>query len=270
MKRFDMNDKALRARVTGRRLYIFLDYDGTLVPIVGRPQDARTPAATARLLKRLVSLPGCRLAVISGRSLSDVRKKVGIEGAVYVGNHGYEMFVPGRGAVDHAPPGYRAVLSGIKREIKAGVRGIKGIVCEDKRISLAVHFRLAEEADARLAVKIFQGATDGAVSKGAAAVKKGKKVLEILPPGRHNKGTAVAEILRAEERAGSGGKETVFYFGDDRTDEDAFRVLKGRGITVRIGGKRGSLAEYYLASPQETVSCLREIYALREGSVCRS
>ncbi|MDD3983294.1 MAG: trehalose-phosphatase [Candidatus Omnitrophota bacterium] len=264
MQRLDLQENRLRARLKRGGLFVFLDYDGTLVPIAGRPQDARTPAATARLLKRLASLPGCRVAVVSGRALSDIRKRVGVGNVVYVGNHGYEMFIPGKGELDYAPPGYRAVLSGIKRRITAGVKGIKGIVCEDKRISLALHFRLADKRGTSLAKKVFRGAVARSVDEGAAAVKKGKKVLEILPPGRHNKGTAVKEILRGA------GDVTSLYLGDDRTDEDAFRALKHRGITVYVGAKRASAAGYYLNSPREAVLFLRELLALREESICRS
>jgi len=85
-----------------------------------------------------------------------------------------------------------------------------------------------------------------------------------LPPGRHNKGTAVKEILRGA------GDVTSLYLGDDRTDEDAFRALKHRGITVYVGAKRASAAGYYLNSPREAVLFLRELLALREESICRS
>jgi len=270
MKHLDIRRRELRALICGRPLYIFLDYDGTLVPIAGRPQDTRTPAGIAGLLRRLSSLPGCRVAVVSGRALADVKKRVGVNGIVYVGNHGYEVFLPGKGIEKYAPAGYLPLLSGIKKDIFSGAGGIKGVVIEDKGISLAVHFRLAGVDGAKLAGKVFRAASASAVSKGAAVIKKGKKVLEILPAGKRNKGTAGSALLSGAGHGNIPGEQAVFYFGDDRTDEDAFRALKGRGITVCVGRKRGSLAEDYLSSPLETASFLRELSALREGKICRN
>ncbi|MFA5320467.1 MAG: trehalose-phosphatase [Candidatus Omnitrophota bacterium] len=270
MRHLDIHRQGLRALIAGGPLYIFLDYDGTLVPFSGRPQDTRTPAGTALLLRRLSSLPGCRVAVVSGRALADVKKRVGVNGLIYVGNHGYEIAIPGKKAVSYVPAGYRPVLSGIKKDILSGVGRIKGVVLEDKGISLAVHFRLATAEGAKRAVKVFYGAVTSAVLKGAVAVKKGKKVLEILPAGKRDKGTAVAWLLSGAVSGNLPGKQVVFYFGDDKTDEDAFRELKGKGITVCVGRKRGSQAEYYLSSPPETVSFLRELSALREEKICRN
>ena len=96
MKHLFKNWDTLQTRIRqARNLFLFLDYDGTLTPIVSRPEQALCPVKVKRLLETLRDLPGVHLAIVSGRSLEDVRRKVGVSGIVYAGNHGLEIEKPG-------------------------------------------------------------------------------------------------------------------------------------------------------------------------------
>lgn len=232
-------------------LILFLDFDGTLSPIVEAPSRAVLPAATRGLLRRLVRLPGVRVAVISGRALRDVRSRVGVPGVIYAGNHGLEVEGPKIRHTCFVPRGYAASLSSIKRSIEEAVRPVRGAFVEDKGLSLSLHYRLVSGGDRPRVKTLFHKAVIVPLVRGSVRIRSGKKVLEVLPPVDWNKGRIVLWLIARQRMLGAGGTPVALYFGDDKTDEDAFRALRRGGTTVLVGSPRRSRAQYFLRDTKE-------------------
>jgi trehalose 6-phosphate phosphatase len=202
-------DAMVRLAAAADRAAILLDVDGTLAPIVPRPEDARVPPETQEELRRLDGRYAL-VACISGRAGDDAKRVVGVPELVYVGNHGLEL--------DPEADAWRERLARFLAET-AWLR------TEDKGLSAALHYRDAEdEAAARAAL-------DRIATKARAqgfVARYGRKVLEVLPPLEANKGTAVRRLLA--DRA----LQLALYAGDDTTDLDAFRALDGLALGVRV------------------------------------
>jgi trehalose 6-phosphate phosphatase len=229
-----------------RRLLVGLDFDGTLAPIVSDPSAARMPAATRAALARAARLFPC--VVISGRSREDVRRRLGrLPVAAVVGNHGLEPSSK-KGAWA------RLVARWLPR-LRRALEGITGVVIEDKGLSVAVHYR-----HARAKVRAREAALAAALSLGAVRIVPGKQVLNILPAGAPDKGSALRDARRRLRC------EAAVYVGDDDTDEDAF-AAEGEDtlLAVRVGRRRGSAARYYVDDPGEVAVLLARLACAREA-----
>jgi trehalose 6-phosphate phosphatase len=192
------------------RSALVFDVDGALAPIVARPELSAVPPATQAQLRRLADVY-LLVACVSGRAGEDARRLVGVEGVVYVGNHGLEL--------DPRAEELAADVAGFKEAV--------GLPVEDKRLSLSYHFR--EAADEAAALARLEEVAKQARAQGLEP-RWGRKVLEIRPPVRADKGTAVRKLL---ERAGAA---RGLYAGDDTTDLDAFAGLAAAGLehAVRV------------------------------------
>ncbi len=236
----------IAANARTRRLAVFLDYDGTLTPIVDRPEAAvladSTRAAIARLAER------CPVAVVSGRDLDDVRSRVGLAKLVYAGSHGFDIGGP-PGLRRALPQALDAVpaLDAAERELRAALGAIDGALVERKRFTIAVHYRLVRESE----VAEVERAVDAAVCEHRGLRKRlGKKVFEVQPDVAWDKGAAVRWLLAALDL--DGPDALAVFLGDDLTDEDAFRALAGRGIGVAVlDAPRPTAATYALRDPDE-------------------
>ena len=219
---------------------ILLDVDGTLAPIVARPELARVPEETRAQLRRLLAkyaLVGC----ISGRTSDDARKVVGVDGPVYVGVHGLEL----------APEAER--WRGPLREFADSVAW----PVEDKGLAVVFHYR--EAADEEAAVAELRNVAARASALGLDA-RFGRKVLEVRPPVHADKGTAVRSLVQRH------GLERALYAGDDTTDLDAFRGLDGLELAVRVAvtsdegpAELREAADTVVGSPAELLELLRAL-----------
>jgi len=240
-------------------VYLFLDYDGTLVPIADTPGKAVIPKGTKDLLRRLALDGGCRLAVISGRSLKDIKKMVGVRGIVYSGNHGLEVSGPGIRSTNFAPAGFRKLIKKMAGDLRRGLAGVNGVVLEDKGYTLSVHYRMVSRKDVPRVRKAFREATERYIAGGKARTGAGKMVLEIKPPVDWDKGKLVMWLLAKQRSvAGSGRPVLPVYIGDDTTDEDAFAALDKKGITVFVGKPGRTKAAYFLKDHKEVARFLRQ------------
>jgi len=236
----------LRRRLRrAKRRALFTDYDGTLSRIQRRPEQARLGAAMRSALREAAAASDVA-GVVSGRRLQDVQSLVSLGGIWYAGVHGHFLRTPRGRRLSLLKSGERRKVARLVRALQSELRRLKGVEVEPKGATVAVHYRRAGRAAAARvrAVALAHG-------RGEFAVQHGKKVWEFLPVGRGervNKWTAIEFILR---RAGfrSGEHEAVAYLGDDATDEDVFRNL--RGITVAVGKRQRTAARYYLRSPGE-------------------
>lgn len=240
-------NRELLAQFAFSRMLLAFDYDGTLAPIVARPERARMRAETLQLLSRASELYPC--AVISGRSARDIRRRLAPARVEYVlGNHGLE---PGARTSTFA----RQVAEALPL-LRLALADLKGVEIEDKTLSLAVHYRRSRsKREAREAI------VRAASRLGRMRSIPGKLVTNIVPRDAPNKGDAVL-ALRARS-----GADTALYVGDDASDEDVFGLDQpGRLLGVRVGRSQRSAAPYYLRDQQQIDALLRVLVELRSGS----
>ena len=242
--------------IAGRsgRAAVFLDYDGTLTPIVSQPEDAWLSDSMRQTLRELAACGP--VAILSGRDLDDIRQRVNIDSIVYAGSHGFDIAGP-RGLRRQMAAKFLPNLDMAERELHKALDRIPGARVERKRFSVAAHYRNVKENDVT------------AVERAVAAVAAhhpelhrmdGKKVYELLPTIDWDKGTAVLWLL--ETLGLERGNIRPIYVGDDRTDEDAFRALKQRGIGIVVSEEpRSTAARYMLRDPREVERFLSKLTA---------
>ena len=235
-------------RASGR-LVLLLDFDGTLAPIVDRPERAGMPDRTRRALERLMAMEGVVVAVVSGRGLADVRERAAIPGIAYAGNHGMEIEGAGLHRIHPQAAAARPELEAAAAVIEPALEGIDGAFVEDKGLTLSIHYRLAPDH----AEEVREIVLEAAAGRAGLAVTEGKMVLEVRPRVEWHKGRAVLFLL---EQMQPPRDAPVLYLGDDRTDEDAFRALQGwsptaEGILVAEAPSADSAATSHLRDPAE-------------------
>ncbi|MDN5348223.1 MAG: trehalose 6-phosphate phosphatase [Clostridia bacterium] len=218
------------------------DYDGTLVPIAGRPEEAYPDAGLKELLKKITSKPGTCLAVISGRALEGLKNMFQGVPLILAGNHGSLLQFPGRRPVALGPVPSPELTRKIAAAAGEAARGIEGLLVEDKGTSVALHYRLAEPQKGLAAAARFRELVEPYLASGYEIIT-GKKMVEARPRGSH-KGLAVNYLISRFPRA------FPCFFGDDLTDEDAFAALGSRGLSVLVGRPRETLAAYHLPGPE--------------------
>ncbi|MFH0763918.1 MAG: trehalose-phosphatase [Candidatus Omnitrophota bacterium] len=228
-------------------IYLFLDYDGTLAPIARTPDRAILPKRTKELLRRLSEMPDCKIAIVSGRTLGDISRRVGLKNIVYVGNHGFEIKGPKIDFKSPVPVQYRKTLEEIRAKLEKSLSSIGGVFIEDKGFSLSVHYRLADKKRVPAVKAEFYTVVLLYELKNSVRVKPGKMVLEVRPPISWDKGKVVLRLL---------GRRFPIYIGDDVTDEDAFESLKNKGITISVGKPKNTKARFYLKDTKEVAEFL--------------
>ena len=234
---------AVASNLAAHRTLCAFDFDGTLAPIVDRPERARMRARTRLLLGKLTKVYPC--VVISGRARSDVRQKLSGSGVKNVlGNHGAES--------EKTDP-RRSETRGWRGALQAALAGLDGVWIEDKGLSLAVHYRNAP--DKKQALRKIEAAAQGL---DCVRLIGGKLVVNLTAFGAPNKGTALAA---ERDRLGC---DWILYVGDDENDEDAFS-LAGNVVPVRIGRKQRSNARYYLRDQEEIDGLLARMALLRSN-----
>lgn len=258
-------DPALKAVLRTQSVLLFLDYDGTLCPIVDRPQDAiLSPSARTIVRNTMAHVP---TAIISGRDRSDVQALVGVDDLIYVGSHGFDADLPGHPSLAPQVADATALLDRVEEALRSSLASIDGALIERKAVSIAAHYRLVDETH----LSSFMKGVDAVLTHFPELTEKpGKKVRELLPAVDWDKGKCVLALLDALGAADEG--HCAVFIGDDRTDEDAFRALRhhrpemgGAGILVADpddpeNTDRRSAARWRVDSPDQ-VLCLLEVLA---------
>lgn len=240
---------------------LFLDFDGTLSRIAASPGRARIDPGARRELARLSSARRTLVVVVSGRGLLDLKRKVGLKRAVYVGNHGLTCSRPALGVGGKSVAPWTRAATRAGKVLEALARRFPGAIVEAKGPDLSLHYRLVKKGAASL-VRTAESAMRG---KGFRS-RAGKKVLEFVPRLGAHKGTAVR---RLSGRLAPGWRRTgvCVYIGDDRTDEDAFgalRVLGRRAFGFKVG-KGPTAARYRLENVLQVRRLLRGFGSRAEG-----
>ncbi|MFU8817024.1 MAG: trehalose-phosphatase, partial [Pseudomonadales bacterium] len=224
---------------------VFLDYDGTLTPIVDDPDAARLPDEMRAVLTDLARY--YPVAIVSGRDRADVQARADIEGLLYAGNHGFDIV--GRGRENTLPEAERAVdeVRAAEAQLRRRVGDLPGVIIESKRFSVAVHYRQVRDADLVDRVqRIVAEVRDGT----SLRKRTGKMVVELEPNVEWDKGRALGWLMDVMEI--DAGQYFPMYIGDDDTDEDAFAALRDAGPGILVGDEIcSSRADYRLADPQQ-------------------
>ncbi|MBD3278777.1 MAG: trehalose-phosphatase [Candidatus Aegiribacteria sp.] len=246
-------------RIMGRlrlgKPVLFLDYDGTLTPIVKRPEDAVLPERTGKLLKELSEkMP---VTILSGRDLQDVKAMVDIEGLVYAGSHGFDVF----GAEVQLPEEVDAdelteQLDSAEEQLTPEVNDIQGARVERKKYAIALHYRETPDEEVEFLREISEKLAD---DHSMLKMTPGKKIFELRPDVDWDKGRALTALLNGMEENPSAA--IPIYIGDDTTDEDAFREIRdsGIGILVNDSGEGVSHAAFHLRDPEEVAGFLEKL-----------
>lgn len=237
-----------------------LDYDGTLVPIRNTPSEAKLSPRVRKIIQELASQKDFKVVIVSGRSLPEIKKIVGLRELVYVANHGLELEGP---QICFTHPNIlktKKVFATVKSELLSKLESFPGLWIEDKALTMSIHYRQLKRAKMKEAETIFLKTLKPYRDSGQLAVTNGKKVWEVRPPERWNKGSAVLWLFA---RALARHETSIFliYIGDDQTDEDAFNAVKHKGIGIKVtkSPKKATAADYYLRSPTEVYNFLKQL-----------
>ena len=237
---------------------VFLDFDGTLTPIVARPEDAKLSAAAKSALVRAARNPALDVVIVSGRSLDDVRKRVGIPGITYVGDHGFQIDGPGVSLRHEGLDHYRAAMDSAAKRLEA--LHVRGAHVERKAATVSYHVRHVNAENRRdverRAEQIFR--------RLHLRVTHGKMVVEGRPPLDWHKGQAVLYVLMQRHGADWPSRTRALYVGDDVTDEDAFQSLRGIGRSIHVSPNVATAAtgaDYRLPDPAAVIQLLRWLAA---------
>lgn len=247
----------IRKRIRSRPIAVFLDYDGTLTPIVERPELAVLSNDMRATLKALADR--CPVVVISGRERSDVERLVGLDSIVYAGCHGFDIAGPQDTEFHHEEgASYVPVLAEAAQELERRLAPVEGVIIEDKTYAVAVHFRLVKSED----LGRVEHAVDGVVGQHPLLRKtRGKKVFELRPNINWDKGKALLWLL---DTLGLDEADVVpLYLGDDVTDRDAFHALRGKGISLLVTEQQqATSADYRLSDTADVRAFLNELTAV--------
>jgi trehalose-phosphatase len=241
-------------------VFCFLDYDGTLAPLAPTPDAAAPLPGTAVLLQDLAAVSGVQVALVTGRTIADVRRFLDVDGIYYVGIHGLETRFPnGTSELSEAAAQVGSTLVSIRAQVEEALGTRPGVLIEDKGLALAFHYRLASRADATTVRRSVSAIADTHRRRGAPiAITHGHEVIEIRPL-EANKGRAACRLL-----APFSLPVLAVYIGDDQTDEDAFTLLPVDAITIRVGPATVSTAaRYCVADPDEVHDFLRALIKQR-------
>ena len=233
-------------------MILFLDFDGTLVPIVQRPELAILDENGRRLIESLSKrIP---VVIISGRGLDDVRGRVGVNGVNYVGNHGLEIEGNNLKYRMNDSPQWTKFINELSLIIEQSLGGIHGVIVENKGVTLSVHYRLVSGATRKRALQLFSKCIEGYKAKRQVRVTHGKMVWEVRPPFEWHKGKAVMWIMKQPQFMG----RWPLYIGDDRTDQDALKLVRENGVGIWIGApKEKGAALHAIEDPRSVRQLLK-------------
>jgi len=243
-------DAFFRGLASAQDRLLLLDYDGTLAPFRERRDQALPYPGVVAAVERILAGGHTRVVVVSGRAVQDLRPLLGLDPPPRIwGNHGWER-LDGEGRLERVPLALEARRALERAGESLAAPALAGRV-ETKPASLAVHVRGLPEDEARRLLEELRSAWEPLAGDTGLEVHDFDGGLELRPAGRH-KGTAVEEALRDEPPG-----VVAAYLGDDRTDEDAFRALAGRGLTVLVRAEpRETAADLWIRPPGELLEFL--------------
>jgi trehalose 6-phosphate phosphatase len=223
-------DRLDRELGDGAGLVAIFDYDGTLTPLVSTPEAAVLAPSVRATLRRLAASDRARLAILSGRGLADLRRRVALKGVVYGGCHGLE--ISGRQLRFRHPRARASGIAATRRELADALPELPGARLEFKGLALTLHYRAVRperwpEVE-QIAASVLRRRRD-------LTAIQGHRIFDFMPRVGWNKGQAARWMVKRMASTLPNGRAVVLYAGDDTTDESAFTALRGRALTIRVG-----------------------------------
>ncbi len=243
-----------------KKLFLFLDFDGTLSQIVNHPEDACITDEMKEVLEKCAAK--FKVAIVSGRDMNDVKRRVGIDNLIYAGSHGFRITGPGGLSMEYKESEkLLPALDQIEEKLQDRFSdGPKGVQIERKRYAIAVHYRNADEGNLNEIKNKIKNVLDG---YSEMKTGKGKKIIEIKPDLDWHKGNAIKWIL---DNLGCWNNPEVLpaYVGDDVTDEDGFKMLYNNGVGILVGSHGElSAARYKLNDVDDVYYFLQKLFQSR-------
>lgn len=232
-----------------KKLLLLFDFDGTLAPIVPKPWMAKMSADWRARLVRMQKQPNITVGIVTGRTMSSIRTRARIPGMIYAAVHGSQI-ARGNRLLHTVGKQNKKPMSQLARELKFALRNIEGAHVEFKDFSVAIHYRHATPASRRTIKRRTRAVANPWLAPYGWKITHGKMFLEVCPKLWH-KGYSVVWIWKHLAK-----DALPFYVGDDATDEDAFRAIGSRGITIRIGKRKNSAAQYFVRNIDELIPWL--------------
>ncbi len=233
---------------------VFLDFDGTLTPIVARPEAVQVSEAARVVLEQAARTPNLDTVIVSGRTLADIQQQIGVPGLTYVGDHGFEIEGPGINYRNDEADRYRQACAAAADDLDK--LGMDGAWVERKGATVAYHIRNVDPGRQAEAARL----AEMAFKRRRLRVVTGKAIVEGRPPVEWHKGYSVLYVLTRRHGADWPTRVRALYLGDDTTDEDAFRSLHGIGRSVLVARDAppgGTAADLRLPDPEAVVQLLR-------------
>lgn len=216
---------------------LLLDFDGTLSALAPTPARAFLSKKNKLILRQMSRLSP--VAIVSGRGLTDIKRKVGIKSLIYAANHGLEWQIAGKREKIKPPAKMTAAMNRLNKQLGDSCERYPGALLENKGLGLAAHYRLVSPRLVKQLLKETRRIIAPFQKKRLLKITASNKTLDIGPALTWNKGYWV-KFLRQK----LGRRLLPIYLGDDITDEDVFKTLR-IGITVKVGKSRASNARYY-------------------------
>lgn len=249
----------LKGRLAQKDVFVFLDYDGTLTPIVATPDLAVLSDDMREAVRKLSS--HYKVSVVSGRATADVKGKVRIEGIFYAGSHGFEIVDPdGKVEVNAEAQAVRHVIDEAHQKLSDRLRAVEGALVEHVKYTISAHYRLVSAEDFPKVEQAVEG-----ILKEYPGLRRthGKKVFEIRPRIDWHKGKAVEWILNV--LGYHPDNHLAVYIGDDVTDEDAFAALEGKGFGILVAHEpKVSKAAYMVKDTQDVKKALEFFIRIKD------
>lgn len=245
---FDIWEKLSADIKATEHILLVLDYDGTLTPIMDNPELAVLDEKTRDKVKTLTNHPFFTIGIISGRSLVDVKRKVGIDNIYYSGNHGLESEGPEMKFTSREAKELMPLIELVEEELVREIGHIKGVLVENKGLALSIHYRKVKEKEVSMVKDIFNRTLQPLIDEGKVKISFRNKVFEVCPPLELDKGNTLRWMIRNTSFAHS--RFLPIYIGDDQEDDSAFEMVnKKKGISILVGKHSfNSCASYYLKS----------------------
>lgn len=228
------------------KLAVFLDYDGTIVPIHAHPEKAILSEPMRETIAKLAQV--ATVSIVSGRNRENIEELVSLPNIYYIGNHGFDIKGPRENPLRYER-GREClpVMEKCFRQLQSRLINVPGIVFEPKKLTVTIHYRFVAEKELPL---FFQLTEETIALYPALKLTAGKKVVEIRPNLDWNKGAAV--LWLAEQLKLNYPDYYLIYLGDDLTDEDAFQRLPPHSAGILVGNHEAkTYADYHLPNPEQ-------------------
>ncbi len=249
----------IKYRLQGKeKILLFLDYDGTLVSFKKKPDQVKTPEKIKNILKKISDKSCFKPVIITGRTLEEIKKLIDIDDFVYAAVHGLKIKYPDKQEfIWEKAEKNKPILKKIKKQTHEEFIDEEDVFIEDKKLTVAFHYRTLSEEKINDIVKKFVSIIKKYDKKNELNILHGSKVVEVRPRG-WDKGKAVETIIENFDNKNF----LPVYLGDDTTDEDAFRFLKNKGLTVYVinNSEEDTDADYYLKNPDDVYGFLEKMY----------